>query len=461
MAKPNKQIHFNAFFMASPSQSWGGLWAHPEANGLAYNELEFWTDLAMQAERGLLDCVFLADSLGLPDTYKGKPDALIRSATMFPSADPMMLISAMAAVTKGLCFGITSNTTYEPPYLLARRFSTLDHLTRGRLAWNVVTGVIPATARAMGMDPVPHDKRYDLADEYMDLVYKLWEESWEEDAVLRNKQQRIFADPAKIHAIHHHSEHFRCDGVHLVEPSPQRTPLIFTAGSSGRGQDFSGRHSECTFMSTNNLAHAKRTAAGFREAAVRAGRTAQSVKVFAAATVMVAPSEAEARDLVRDIQGYSDQEGNLAIFSAMAGIDLGQIGPDEPIEVINSQAIQSIAAAMKAGNGGRPVTPRDLARFADVGGREAFIVGSPSQVADTLTLWSEEADIDGFNLLRTVEPRGLGAFVDLVVPELQDRGVYKTEYASGTMRKKLFPEGGDRLPNEHYGAAFRHRDTGE
>src|SRR5579859_4167796 len=175
-AYPMKQIAINAFQMASPTQSWAGLWAHPLSNGPQYTDIEYWTELATLCERGLIDAVFIADVLGANDVYGGTPDAALTSGAMMPNNDPMVLISAMAAVTRNLCYGITGNTTYEPPYLLARRFSTLDHITKGRVAWNVVTGVLASTARAMGItEQVTHDARYDLADEYMDLMYKLWE----------------------------------------------------------------------------------------------------------------------------------------------------------------------------------------------------------------------------------------------------------------------------------------------
>lgn len=450
------ELHFNAFYMASPAQSWAGLWAHPDADGSQYNELRFWLDLAKRAESGLLDGIFLADTLGVNDVYEASPNASMRSGGMFPTNDPNLLISAMAAVTDNLCFGITGNTTYEQPYLLARRFSTLDHLTKGRVAWNVVTGILPSIAKAMGrMETVPHDQRYDIADEFMDLVYKLWEESWEDGAAVRDKTARIFADPAKIHPIRHKSDHFACEGIHLVEPSPQRTPLIFSAGASGRGQLFASKHAECVFMSTNNMGFAAKASAAYREAAVAAGRRPDSVKVFNAATVVTAATESEARDLADEYQSYSDETGNLAIFSSWLGTDLSRYAADEPLENIGGNAVQSIAASMRESSGGKPVTVRDLGKFAPVGGREALIIGSPSQVADELITWRDKADIDGFNLLRTVEPGGLQGFIDFAVPELQKRGAFKTAYRPGTMREKLFAEGTARLPANHYGSRFK------
>jgi FMN-dependent oxidoreductase (nitrilotriacetate monooxygenase family) len=456
-----RHIAINAFYMASPTQSWAGMWPHPRSTGLDYNKLKFWIDLAKQAEAGLLDCVFLADALGVPDVYGGSPDAAIRSGAHVPANDPMLLIPVMASVTRHLTFGVTGNTSYEPPYLLARRLSTLDQLTDGRLAWNIVTGAMPATSRALGLgEMASHDARYDIADEFMDLVYKLWEASWEDGAAIRDRASGIFSDPAKVHAIHHRSANFRCDGIHLCEPSPQRTPLLFAAGASSRGVAFAGRHAECTFMSTNSITFAKQVTQRFRQAAVGAGRKPDGIKVFNATTVIVGATEKEAQDRVREYQRWTSEEGNLAIFSVWLGEDLSRYDPDAPIDVVENNAVQSIADSMRASGDMGKVTLRDLARFANVGGREAFVVGSPEQVCDTLIQWRDEADIDGFNLVRTIEPDNLQNFIDLVIPRLQERGAFKTAYAEGTMREQLFPDTGARLPAEHYGASFRRTPAG-
>jgi FMN-dependent oxidoreductase (nitrilotriacetate monooxygenase family) len=450
-----RQIVLNAFYMAAPSQSWPGLWAHPKADGEHYCEMSFWHELARTAERGLLDCVFFADSLGVLDVYQGRPDALMRSAGMYPINDPFMLIPAMASVTGNLCFGVTGNTTYEHPYLLARRFSTLDHLIKGRIAWNIVTGVAPSIAAAMGQKPTPHDQRYEQAEDYMDLVYKLWEGSWEDGAALRDKKKRIFTDPSKVHKIRHAGKYYSSEAVHMCEPSPQRTPFLIAAGASKRGTDFAGKHAEATFMLGNDMGYSRQVIAGYRKAAVENGRRPEDIKVLNAATVIVGATAGEARDLKEQCQEYSSLEGNLAMLSAFTGIDLSKYGPDEPIEHVESNAIQSILEAMTKFNKGEKVTPRVLARFNSLPGREAFIVGTPSQVRDTLIEWVDEVGIDGFNLVRTVEPGGLESFVDLVVPELQDSGYFKTEYHPGPMREKMYPGGGARLADDHYGARFR------
>jgi long-chain alkane monooxygenase len=224
MPRP-RELRFNAFNMTAPSHNWSGLWSHPRDASINYNTLDYWVEYAKTAERGLLDGVFLADVFGVYDVYDHSPDAAVKHAVQLPNAEPTLLVSAMALVTKHLGFGITSNLTFEHPYQLARRFSTLDHLTNGRIGWNVVTGYLDSGAHGMGLQTArTHDDRYDAAEDFLAAIYKLWEESWEDGAVRRDRNSRVFTDPAKVHRIRHDGPYYRVDGIHLAEPSPQRTP---------------------------------------------------------------------------------------------------------------------------------------------------------------------------------------------------------------------------------------------
>ncbi|MEJ2870513.1 NtaA/DmoA family FMN-dependent monooxygenase [Actinomycetospora sp. OC33-EN08] len=448
-----KEILFNAISLASPSHQWPGLWAHPESNGERYDQFDFWLDFARTAERGLFETVFMADGIGVYDTYEGKPDAVMRTGGFFPMNDPMVIVPAMAVVTENLGFGITGNSTVEPPFLLARRFSTLDQLTRGRISWNVVTGAMRSVAKAVGVEPIPHNERYDVAEEYMDLMYKLWEQSWEDEAVVRDKASRVFADPDRIHKIKHEGR-YACEAYHLCEPSPQRTPFLFAAGASSRGTAFAGKHAEAAFMGAFDKGFARRVVDGYRKAAVDAGRAPDDLKVFNAMTVIVAPTEAEAREIEAECREYTSAEGNLAAMSGMIGADLSKYAWDDPVENIESDAIQSLADAMTASKGGRTVRLRDLAEFNGMPGREGYLVGSTSQVCDELISWVDDVGVDGITLTRNLEPRHIKSFVDLVVPELQNRGRYKTEYRPGTLREKMFGAG-PRLAPSHYGSRFR------
>ena len=445
------KILLNAFDMNCVGHIQHGLWTHPRDRSVDYNTLPYWTGLARTLERGLFDGLFIADIVGVYDVYQRGVDITAREAIQLPVNDPMLLVSAMAAVTQHLGFGVTVNLTYEAPYLLARRFSTLDHLTGGRVGWNIVTGYLESAARAMGLDKqLPHDERYDRADEYLDVLYKLWEGSWEDGAVRRDKAARVFADPARIHRVVHHGPYVDLEGVHLSEPSRQRTPVLFQAGSSGRGQRFAARHAECVFIAATSQGEAKRSVDSLREALVQAGRRPGDVKVFLAASVVVAPTAAEARDLHADYRDHASREAGLAHFAAGTGVDFGSHGLDDPIDFTPGNAIQSHARAAQEGGW----TRRRMLEMFELGSRYPALVGDASQVADQMQSWVAETGVDGFNLTRTVVPECHEAFVDLVVPELQHRGAYKTAYEEGTLRHKLHGEG-DRLPQRHAASAFR------
>ena len=439
----------NAFDMASPGHIQQGMWTHPRDRSGSYARLEYWTDLARRLERGLFDGLFLADVLGVYDVYGGSADAALRGAVQVPLLDPSMLVPAMAAVTEHLGFGVTCNLAYEPPYLFARRMSTLDHLTRGRIGWNVVTGYLDSAARGLGYAAqMAHDDRYDLGDEYMDAVYALWEGSWDDDAVVRDRQGRVFADPAKVRRVDHDGRQYKINAMHLCEPSPQRTPVIYQAGASERGRIFAGRHAECVFVNGTTPSIVAKLVAD-----LRARAAPRPIRVLVGATVVVGRSEREARDLLADYAAHADSEATLAHAASSLGIDFSRYGLDEPITAAPTNAIRSNVAAM-AGVAGPAWTKRNLLEQSVLGSRQPPIVGDPIQVADALQAWMSDADVDGFNLSRTVMPECLEAFIDLVVPVLQERGLYKTAYAPGTYREKLFGAG-PRLPAAHPAARYR------
>lgn len=453
-----KEIRLNAFHMNAPSHSWAGLWAHPRDASIRHDTPEYWTHLARTAERGKLDAVFLADVIGVYDVYGHSPDTAIRTGAQAPTLDPFPVVPLMAAVTEHLGFGVTATLTYERPYLLARRFSTLDHLTRGRIAWNIVTGILDSGAKGAGQDGLSaHDARYERAEEFLDVVYGLWEGSWADDAVVRDRQTRIHTRPDRVRRVSHHGAHYDLDAIHLVHPSPQRTPFLFQAGASGAGRAFAGGHAEAVFVNGHTKALVAETVRDIRRNAVARGRQADDVKIFLGTTVIVAPTDAEAQDRHAEYRRWHDDEGALALLSGWSGVDLSRYGLDEPIQHVESDSMRSLIEAITTRSPDRHWTVRDLVDFGQVGGRGAFIVGSPSTVADELQAWVEQADLDGFNLVRTVAPEGLEAIVDLLVPELQSRGVFKTEYAPGPLRQKLF--GSPRLPERHPAARHRFPDA--
>jgi FMN-dependent oxidoreductase (nitrilotriacetate monooxygenase family) len=445
-----RQIRLNAFDMACIGHIQQGLWTHPRDRSTEYRSLDHWVSLARTLERGLFDGLFLADVLGVYDVYGGSPDASLRNAVQVPLIDPVLLIPAMAHATTHLGFGVTCNLAYEPPYLFARRMSSLDHLTNGRIGWNIVTGYLDSAARGMGFDvQMAHDDRYDLADEYMQAVYALWEGSWQDDAVINDRAAGIYADPTRVHRVRHEGRQYKLDAVHLCEPSPQRTPVLYQAGASDRGRAFAARHAECVFVNGSSKANVARLVAD-----LRARATPRPLQMFVGATVVVGRTEREAQDKLADYRHHASVEGALAHAAASLGIDFARFDMDEPIDGSASQAIQSNVEAMARAIGPNWTKRQLIDRFV-LGSRQLPITGDPRQVADALLAWVTEADVDGFNLSRTVAPECLDDFIDLVVPVLQERGVYKRDYEPGTYREKLF--GTARLAAPHPATTFRHR----
>ena len=444
-------IRFNAFAMNTVGHQSPGLWTHPRDRSAEYTDIGYWTDLARLLERGCFDGLFIADVMGVYDVYGGSHDAAVRHAVQVPVNDPLLIVPAMAGVTRHLGFGITFSLTYEHPYPFARRMSTLDHLTKGRVGWNIVTGYLNSAARNLGLDQqLGHDARYDLADEYLDVVYKLWEHSWDSDAVVRDKASGVYADPAKVRGIAHDGTHYRVPGIHLCEPSPQRTPVLYQAGASARGLEFAGRHAECVFIAAPTHAVLKRAVEGIRAAVVAQGRQAGDVLVYAQALVITAPTHAEAQAKFDDYRAHVDIDAALALLSGWTGIDFSTYDPDAVIEYLENDAGRTALASFSSADPARKWTVREAAQFVGLGGRSPVLIGTPTEVADALQHWQSSTGIDGFNLTYAVAHETFSDIVEFVVPELQRRGVYRTAYEDGTLRQKLFGHG-DRLPEAHVG----------
>ena len=452
-----KQLHFNLFEMNCVGHISHGLWVHPDNNRHRFNDLDFWTDEAKLLEEGLFDSVFLADVIGTYDGYRAGPETAIREAVQIPSNDPLLVVPAMAAVTKHLGFAATFSTTYEPPFAFARRASTLDHLTKGRFGWNVVTSYLPNAARNFGLaDEIAHDDRYAIADEYLDVLYKLWEGSWDDDAVIRDRENRVYTDPSKVRYINHVGANYRVAGPHLAEPSLQRTPVIFQAGASVAGKAFAAKHAEGVFVGGTTREQYRDNIADVRRLAEGNGRGADAIRAFASAVIVVDKDRESALEQAEEYKRLSSAEGYLA-HAGGGGIDLAAYPRNALISDI-------LAAENRPGRDS--ATPnRRYAPGATVGDaldaltnfdRSAFYVaGSPTEVADAIETWVDETDLDGFNLRQFITPKTAESFIEYVVPELQRRGLYRTAYEESTLRERLFGAGQTRLPDSHPGARYR------
>jgi long-chain alkane monooxygenase len=460
MAK-DRRIRFNGFKCSTVAHTTAGLWRHPQSQSHRYKELSFWIEIAKTLERGKFDGLFIADALGVLDIYRGSSDQTLREGLQTPTDDPMLAVSAMAAVTRHLGFGITVSALYEQPYLFARKMTTLDHLTDGRIGWNIVTSALESAARNLGrQEQIPHDERYAITDEFMEVVYKLWEGSWEDDAVVRDREAGTYADPAKVHPIDHRGRYYSVPGIFLCEPSRQRTPVLYQAGTSGAGRAFAGRHAEGVFISGQRPDIVRTSVDGVRREATAVGRDPRSVKFFAIMTVVTAPTDAEANAKFREYKSYASIEGNLARLSGITQVDISQLDLDEPLEYSDTAGIQGILANFTKTDPTRRWTPREIADFMSVSSFGPVVVGSPQTVADALERWIEEADIEGFNLVDVMPPASFGDFVELVVPELQRRGRMWRDYEGVTLRESMYEIGQQRVRHDHPAARHRRSRTG-
>jgi FMN-dependent oxidoreductase (nitrilotriacetate monooxygenase family) len=449
----SKRIRFNAFQMNTVGHQSPGLWTHPRDTSHRYTEPEHWTELARLLEAGRFDAVFLADVLGVYDVYQGSVDAALKHAVQVPLNDPLALVPLMAQATEHLGFGVTCALTYEHPYTFARRMSTLDHLTRGRIGWNIVTGYLDSAARNLGLERQPgHDERYDLADEYLAVVRKLWEYSWEDGAVVNDKRLGVYIDPAKVRPIAHEGRYYKVPGIHLCAPSPQRTPVLFQAGTSRRGTAFAAQHAEVTFVSGPSKAVVAKYVDDLRSAAVAAGRAPEDLLIYAQALIVTGASEEEAWAKYEEYRSHIDIEAALALLSGWTGVDFSLYPLDATIDYIDSDAGRSALASFSQADPGRKWTVREAAEFIGLGGRGPILVGDARQVADLLEGWQDDTGIDGFNLAFAVAHESMQDVVDYIVPELQLRGRYQREYAPGTLRQKLLGRASAHAPGMPGGA---------
>ena len=449
----SRHIRFNAFEMNCVGHQSPGLWAHPDDQSWRYKDVEYWADLARTLEKGIFDSIFIADVIGYYDVYKGDLDAALRQGAQIPVNDPLQLALPITMSTQHIGVGITASTSFEHPYTFARRLSTADHLTKGRVAWNIVTSYLESGAKNVGEAGLrQHDNRYDVAEEYLEVLYKLLEGSWEDDAVVRDRERRLFADPAKVHEIGHHGKYFQVPGYHLSEPSPQRTPLLFQAGQSEAGRRFASRNAECVFVGALTKPALKSYVADIRARAAAEGRDPRKLLVYNLITIIVDETDAKAQAKFEALQGYASYDGSLVFMSGWTGIDFGQYAPTDLVRKVESAGLTSLVESIE--ETGRPWTIEELARWGGIGGAGPVFVGSAETVADILQDWVEETDVDGFNIAYAITPGSFEDIVGYLVPELQRRDAYPTAYAEGTLREKLFGDG-PLLPDDHPGARYR------
>lgn len=444
-----KQIHFNGFIQNSPSPYSSGLWKHERDTGTNHNGLKYWINIAQTLERGKFDSVFIADVLGAYNVYNNSYDTAVKHAVQLPSHEPTAIISAMAAFTEHIGFTPTISTTYAHPYSLARQLSTLDHLTQGRMGWNVVTSYLESEAVNLGFKQrLSKEERYNRADEFLEVAYKLWEDSWEEGAVVKDKVNDTYAEPNKVHDIHHQGKYFDISGPHLVEPSRQRTPVLFQAGASEKGKSFAAKHAEAVFTKHSSLNELKTYIKDMEKRTIQYGRKKGDILVYPMVLPIIGKTEAEAYEKYEKLKSYVSHEGVATLLSGHTGIDFSSIDPDEYVENIETGAIQ-VDLDYYAKDPTHKWTFKEALQNHCIGNGAVKFIGTKEHVADQFEKWAIEGGAAGFNITQGYSPGTFEELIDEVVPILQSRGLYRLDYEGETLREHLYGKGNQRIKAMH------------
>jgi FMN-dependent oxidoreductase (nitrilotriacetate monooxygenase family) len=445
-------LHFNAFVMNTTSHIHHGQWRRPDAGQTGFNDVNTWIDLAQTLEAAKFDAMFFADVSGLYGDADADFDVYVNEGLQIPSNDPTVLLGALAVKTEHIGLATTSNVAQNHPYNFARQISTLDHISGGRIAWNIVTGVQDNGARNYGLEQLTdHAERYAWADEYVDVAYKLWEGSWDDGALLKDKERGVFSDPSKIHKIYHEGKRYRVEGPHLPSPSPQRTPLLFQAGSSTSGRDFAARNAEATFIIAPSPDIAREIIADTRRRAVEYGRRPEDIKFFVGLSFIIGDTEKQAQEKAAYYDEFVSVDGYLAHAAVVD--KTGRVYPPEtPLSAVDTNTMKGFTEWVS-----RHITDREpvVADIAYLQAHNSRVVGTPEQIADQLAIW-QAAGVDGINVINWVIPGSFEEFADKVMPVLRARGLAQSEYAEGPLRQKLFGAAllNDRHPAARYRGAF-------
>ncbi|QGV82414.1 LLM class flavin-dependent oxidoreductase [Streptomyces ficellus] len=421
-------MHLNAFLMNAGHHD--AAWRHPLSTPERVTDPAYFTELARTAERGLLDSVFLADGLALWGTVRHNA---------LGGFEPLTLLSALATATERIGLIATVSTTFTEPFSTARAFASLDHLSGGRAGWNIVTSGTVDEARNFGRDEhLEHGLRYERAQEFVDVAVKLWD-SWQDDAIVLDRAAGIYADTDKVRPVDHGGTHFRVRGPLNVPRSPQGRPLLVQAGSSEDGKEFAARHAEAVFTAQQTLSDAQAFAKDLRSRLHRYGRAEDDVRILPGVCPVIGSTEAEARALEQELTDLQVPAYGLAQLSGMLGTDLTGLPLDGPLpelpeerDINGNRSRFALVARLGRREG---LTLRQLIARLGGGRGHHVVAGTAEQIADRLEEWFTGGAADGFTIMPPYLPGGLDHFVDQVVPVLQERGLFRTEYTGRTLRE--------------------------
>ena len=436
MAK--KCAHLLGFVQHGVNSHATGMWRHPKDKiNWDWSRPAYWQHMARTMERGLFDAMFIADELAPYNNYESSSDATVKYAVQCPVHEPSTIVPIITTATENLGVGVTLSTAFEHPYSMVRRLSSLDHLSRGRIAWNIVSSYSKSEWDAYGVEMTKRSGRYERMEEYMEVCYKLWD-SWEPEAIVADRATGVFADPAKVHEVNHEGEYFRCKARSFVFRSPQGYPVLWQAGSSDRGRDFAAKHAEAIFAVHPDVKRMREYTddLDFR-LEKRFNRKPGSVKRIYGVQTVVGVTRSEAQEKYERIQECIPLEGAMAWISGHFGPDFSKYDPNEHVQNIEIPGIQGLFDSIIYAKGGAPVTVQEAALIYAEGMGMPRLVGTAADIADQLEHFMDEGGADGFMLAATYTPGCFEEFVDLVVPELQRRRRFRTRYAGSTLRENL------------------------
>jgi len=432
-----RQIKLGAFIPTTSQQVAG--WRLPSSRPAKILNIDYAIELAQTAERGLFDAYFLADGLSTSWSHgASKYEKSLSYNDKMAGFEPLTLFSALSAVTKHIGFIATASTTYEEPYLLARKYASLDHISKGRAAWNVVTTCSEVTARNFGMQKHPDPAtRYARADEFIEVTQKLWD-SWEDDAFVCDKNSGQFLDPQKKHEPLHTGQFFNVQGSLNVPRSPQGYPVIVQAGQSEEGRELAAKHAEVVFTVQQQLESAQDFYRDVKQRLKKYNRDADDLKIMPGVSIFVAKTEQEAQAKYDFLNSLIHPDVGIGLLSGLAGnIDLSQFDLDAPFPQLDHATINSRQQLMIEIAHEHNFSIRQFYEFVASARGHWTLIGTPEQIVDQLQLWFENEAADGFNVLPPSTPAGLDDFVEFIVPELQRRGLFRTAYEGKTLRENL------------------------
>jgi FMN-dependent oxidoreductase (nitrilotriacetate monooxygenase family) len=430
-------MHLAAFVSAGPVSGSHAGWRHPAADR-DITSLGYYTRLARILEDGCFDFVFLADILAVPDRLGDSTDSQLRYGALGAlRLDPMIVLAAMCGVTRHVGLACTISTTYFEPFAVARALATLDHLSAGRAAWNIVTSFQQAEARNFSRaDHLPRGERYDRADEFMEVCCALWD-SWADDALVRDPVAPLFADPAKVRRVDHDGKWFKVRGPLNVSRSPQGRPVFLQAGASDRGRDFAARWAEVVFVTHGTPEAAREFRDDLRARAERFGRRPDDIKVLPGIVPIVAETSAVAQERRALLESLAHPQAGLSTLSYHLDIDLSQFPQDEMLPVLDVPGVQGHYREVADLTRRSGVPLRELGRRYGFGRTAVGFTGSASEVVDHMETWLDAGACDGFMIQVPYMPGGLEDFARLAVPELQRRGLFRKRYDGTALRDHL------------------------